>query len=167
MRLTTKKIAEVGLLTTLALILSYVESLFPIVFGIPGIKLGLPNMLVLLSLYCFGAKEALCLNLLRILLSGFMFGNLFSILYSLAGAGVSFCIMMLAKQLRLFPMKSVSILGGVSHNVGQLLMACILVEGFSTLAYLPVLLVSGLFTGLFNGILAEQIYTRKKHITQF
>lgn len=166
MQLQTKKIAMTGLFTSLALILSYVESLLPIVPGIPGVKLGLPNMLILLALYVYGWREALSVNVMRILLAGFLFGNMFSILYSLAGAIVSFLVMLAAKGLKFFPMKSVSILGGVFHNIGQLLVACILVEGLSVLAYLPVLLVSGLLTGLLNGVLAQQIQKRK-HVLPF
>lgn len=161
MQLQTKKIAVTGLLTALALILSYVESLVPMLPGIPGVKLGLPNMLILLALYTYGWREALSINVMRILLTGFLFGNMFTIVYSLAGAGVSFLAMLTAGKLAVFSMKSVSILGGVFHNIGQLFVACILVEGFSMLAYLPVLLVAGLLTGLLNGILAEQLYKRK------
>lgn len=99
-------------------------------------------------------------NVARIGLSGFLFGNMFSILYSLAGAGFSFAVMLLAQKSALFPMKAVSILGGVFHNIGQILVAAFLVSGMSVMAYLPVLLVAGVVTGLCNGILAEMIYKR-------
>ena len=93
-----KKTAYLGLFLALALICSYIESLIPFYFGIPGVKLGLTNIVVVMMLYCIGAKEALLVSLLRIVLAGFMFGNMFSILYSLAGGILSFLIMYLLKR---------------------------------------------------------------------
>ena len=94
-----KKTAYLGLFLALALICSYIESLIPFYFGIPGVKLGLTNIVVVMMLYCIGAKEALLVSLLRIVLAGFMFGNMFSILYSLAGGILSFLIMYLLKDI--------------------------------------------------------------------
>lgn len=156
----TRKTAVLGLLIALSLMFSYIESVIPVPLVVPGAKLGLPNTLILLVLYTYGAKEAVLVNAARIMLSGFLFGNMFGILYSLAGAGVSFAVMLLAKKSTLFPMKAVSILGGVFHNIGQILVAAFLVSGISVMAYLPVLLVAGVVTGLCNGILAEMIYKR-------
>jgi len=156
----TKKIAVLGLFIALSLIFSYVESIIPVPLLVPGAKLGLPNTLILLVLYVYGTREALIVNCARILLAGFMFGNMFSIVYSLAGAIFSFGIMLIAKKLKIFPMKAVSILGGVFHNIGQIIVAAFLVSGISVMAYLPVLLVAGVITGLCNGILAEIIYKR-------
>ncbi len=156
----TKKTAVLGVFIALSMIFSYIESMIPVPLVVPGAKLGLPNTLVLLVLYSYGAKEATLVNVSRIVLSGFMFGNMFSILYSLAGAGLSFAVMVFAKRSGLFPMKAVSILGGVFHNVGQILVAAFLVSGISVIAYLPLLLVAGVITGLCNGILAELIYKR-------
>lgn len=156
----TKKTAVLGLFIALSLIFSYIESVIPVPLIVPGAKLGLPNTLILLVLYVYGIREALAVNGARILLSGFLFGNLFSILYSFAGAAVSFVAMLLAKRAKIFPMKAVSILGGVFHNVGQIVVAAFLVSGVSVMAYLPLLLVAGVVTGLCNGILAEMIYKR-------
>lgn len=156
----TKKTAVLGLFAALSLIFSYIESILPVPLIVPGAKLGLPNTLILLVLYAYGWREALSVNFVRILLSGFMFGNMFSIVYSLAGAVFSFVVMILAKKAKIFPMKSVSILGGVFHNVGQMIVAVFLVSGLSVMAYLPVLLVAGVLTGLCNGVLAEIIYKR-------
>lgn len=156
----TKKTAVLGLFIALSLIFSYVESILPVPLIVPGAKIGLPNTLILLVLYAYGVREALTVNCARILLSGFMFGNMFSIVYSLAGAAVSFAVMLLAKKAKIFPMKTVSILGGVFHNVGQIMVASFLVSGISVMAYLPVLLVAGVVTGFCNGILAELIYKR-------
>ena len=156
----TKKTAVLGLFIALSLIFSYVESILPVPLIVPGAKLGLPNALILLVLYVYGMRGALVVNCARILLSGFMFGNMFSIVYSLAGAAFSFAVMLLAKKMKIFPMKTVSILGGVFHNIGQIIVAAFLVSGISVMAYLPVLLVAGVVTGLCNGILAELIYKR-------
>ena len=156
----TKKIAVLGLFIALSLIFSYIESVIPVPLVVPGAKLGLPNTLILLVLYTYGIREALSVNGARILLSGFLFGNLFSILYSFAGAAVSFVAMLLARRAKIFSMKAVSILGGVFHNVGQIVVAAFLVSGVSVMAYLPLLLVAGVVTGLCNGILAEMIYKR-------
>ena len=156
----TRKTAVLGLFIALSLIFSYIESVIPVPLIVPGAKLGLPNTLILLVLYSYGAREAMLVNGARIVLSGFMFGNMFSIIYSLAGAIISFIVMFLVKRVRLFPMKAVSILGGVFHNVGQIFVAVFLVSGISVMTYLPVLLVAGVVTGLCNGILAEMIYKR-------
>jgi len=156
----TRKTAVLGLFIALSLIFSYIESVIPVPLVVPGAKLGLPNTLILLVLYAYGAKEAMLVNGARIVLSGFMFGNLFSIVYSLAGALLSFAVMVLAKCFKVFPIKTVSILGGVFHNVGQIIVAAFLVSGISVMAYLPVLLIAGVVTGLCNGILAEIIYKR-------
>lgn len=160
MQLRTKKTAVLGLFIALSLIFSYIESVIPVPLIVPGAKLGLPNTLILLVLYAYGVKEAAVVNGARIFLSGFMFGNLFSIVYSLAGAICSFVVMLLAKRLNIFPMKAVSILGGVFHNIGQIIVAAFLVSGISVMTYLPVLLVAGVVTGLCNGVLSEIIYKR-------
>lgn len=156
----TKKTAVLGLFIALSLIFSYVESVIPVPLVVPGAKLGLPNTLILLLLYTYGVREAAIVNVTRICLSGFLFGNLFSILYSLAGAAVSFAVMLLVMRMQIFPMKAVSVLGGVFHNIGQIFVAVFLVSGMSVMAYLPILLVAGVVTGLCNGILAEMIYKR-------
>ena len=160
MQLRTRKTAVLGLLIALSLIFSYIESLIPVPLVVPGAKLGLPNALIVLVLYAYGGRDAMIVNGARILLSGFMFGNMFSIVYSLAGALFSFFVMVLAKKSNLFSIKAVSILGGVFHNVGQIIIAAFLVSGISVMAYLPFLLVAGVVTGLCNGILAETIYKR-------
>lgn len=157
-----KRTVELGFLLALALILSYVESLIPFTFGIPGIKLGLPNLIVVLLLYsgrspAAGAREALLVNGLRIVLSGFLFGNLYAILYALAGAAFSFTVMVIARRCRWFSMAGVSVLGSVFHNVGQIAVAMFVVETFAVVYYLPVLIVSGVVTGAVLGILGMEL----------
>ncbi len=151
-----RRTAELGLMLALALILSYVESMIPFSFGIPGIKLGLPNLIVLLLLYekpnTGGEREALLVNVLRIVLSGFLFSNLYTILYALAGAAFSFAAMALGRRTKRFSMIGVSVLGGVFHNVGQLLVAMAVVETLAVAYYVPFLIVAGTVTGAVLGI---------------
>lgn len=125
-----KKTAEMGLFLALALILSYVESLLPLSFGIPGVKLGLPNLIVVLLLYRGDARQAGLINFLRIMLSGFLFSNLYGIIYALAGAVFSLTAMLLGKRTGWFSIVGVSVLGGVLHNIGQILVAMMVVETF-------------------------------------
>lgn len=149
-----------GMFLAAALILGYVESLIPFFFGIPGMKLGLANLAVVLVLYGAGTKEAFLIDMLRIILGGFLFGNLYSILYSMAGGILSFFVMLLLKKTRQFGIAGVSIAGGVSHNIGQLAIAVLVVETKGLFYYMPPLLAAGTVTGLLIGILAEQILRR-------
>ena len=166
MRKKTQHLAQLGLLTSLALIAGYIELLIPIPVGIPGVKPGLANLMIVWALYAMGPLEALAVNGMRILLSGFLFGNLSMILYSLAGAFSSFVCMYLAKKSSRFSMIGVSIIGGVTHNAGQLLTAMMVLETKSLIYYGPVLLVAGLITGFLIGVLTEEVHKRvrlKKH----
>lgn len=149
-----------GVFLALALICSYVESLIPISFGIPGVKLGLTNIVVVLMLYCIGAKEALVVSVCRIVLAGFLFGNLFSILYSLAGGLLSFLIMWAVKRTGKLGILPVSVCGGIFHNIGQLAVAALVVENYNVFYYLPVLLLAGAATGLAIGVVAQELIIR-------
>lgn len=139
------------------MILAYLESLLPLNIGIPGVKLGLPNLVVVMLLYYYGCKEALFVNFMRILLSGFLFGSLFSILYALAGALCSFLAMLLLRRCGKFSVIGVSIGGGVFHNIGQLLIAVFVVETFAPLLYVPFLLISGAITGFLIGLVTMRV----------
>lgn len=160
-----RRTAELGFLLALALILSYVESLIPFSFGIPGIKLGLPNLIVLLLLYegmgndgaAAGGRAALLVNGLRIVLAGFLFSNLYAILYALAGAAFSFAAMYFGRRMRCFSMVGVSVLGGVFHNIGQLIVAMAVVETFAVAYYVPFLLAAGTVTGALLGFVGMQL----------
>ena len=149
-----------GVFLALALICSYVESLIPISFGLPGVKLGLTNIVVVLMLYCIGAKEALAVSVCRIVLAGFLFGNLFSILYSLAGGLLSFLIMWAVKRTGKLGILPVSVCGGIFHNIGQLAVAALVVENYNVFYYLPVLLLAGAATGLAIGVVAQELIIR-------
>lgn len=157
------KVAYFGVFTALALIFSYVETLIPISFGIPGVKLGLANLIVVIALYKLGLKEAYLLSVVRVLLAGFLFGNYFSIIYSLAGALLSLTVMAALKKAGGFSMIGVSIAGGVFHNIGQLFVAMLVVETFRVAYYVPVLLTAGLLTGCVIGILAQEMLRRLAH----
>lgn len=148
------QVAFSGLMLALTLVLSYVESLLPLTIGIPGVKLGLANLAVLLTLYASGWRMALGIDVLRVVLSGFLFGNFAAILYSMAGALVSFGAMVLLKRFR-FSMSTVSIAGGVFHNLGQLVVAVCVVENIHLFYYLPWLIVAGVITGALIGIVAR------------
>ncbi len=152
-----KKTALLGMLTSLALIAGYIETLIPLPVPIPGVKLGLGNLIILIVLKLYGVREGLLVNLLRILLSGFLFGSFSTILYSLAGGLFSFAVMALLIKWNCFSLTGISIAGGVCHNMGQLVLAILLLNTFSLLYYLPVLLISGLITGLVIGMGAEQV----------
>lgn len=154
------RVAVFGVFTALALIFSYVELLIPINFGIPGAKLGLANLVIIIVLYKTDWKEALLLSVVRIVLAGFLFGNLFGILYSLAGGILSLAVMALLKRSGAFSIIGVSMAGGVSHNVGQLIMAMLVVETYAVGYYLPVLLVAGLITGTLIGIAGREMLKR-------
>lgn len=155
-----KKTAVLGLCCAGAILLGYVESLIPVIFFVPGMKLGLANLAVVLSLYFLGSGEAASVQMIRILVVGFLFGNLFSIAFSLAGGLLSLGMMCLAKRYGGFTVYGVSITGAVAHNIGQICVAVILVENIRIIYYLPVLLLSGLVTGLLIGLLSDEMIQR-------
>ena len=156
----TRKIAYLGMLMALALVLSYVESLIPFAVGIPGVKLGLTNIVTVIMLYIAAPMETFLLCVFRAVLSGFMFGNAFSIIYSLAGCILSFIVMYLLKKSDKFSSVSISLVGGVCHNIGQIIVAAIVLSTYSVVYYIPVLLVAGCITGLVIGIVASQVLLR-------
>ena len=156
------RVAYFGVFTALALIFSYIETLIPVNFGIYGVKLGLANLIIVVALYKIGIGEAFLLSVVRVVLSGFLFGNYFSIIYSLAGGMLSLAVMSLLKRSGGFSVMGVSIAGGVFHNIGQLIVAMLVVETFSVIYYVPVLLTAGMLTGLVIGIAANGMLRRLK-----
>lgn len=155
-----KKTAYMGMMVSLAFVFSYIESLIPIPIGIPGIKLGLANLVAIVTLYTIGIKEAWAVSLIRILLTGFTFGNPASMIYSLAGGTLSILVMIGARKINIFSVTGVSVLGGVFHNVGQIVAAMFAVENAKLLYYLPVLILSGTVAGALIGILAAILIKR-------
>ena len=150
----TKKVAFLGLSIALSMILSFVESQIPALVAIPGIKVGLPNIAIVFLLYKFGWREAVIVNIVRVILSGMLFGNPISIIYSLCGATLSLLGMIILKKTNWFSPVAVSVVGGVLHNVGQILIAIFVTETAQLLYYLPVLLFSGTVAGVVIGIIA-------------
>ena len=146
-----------AMMIALAMIFSYVETMIPINFGIPGVKLGLANLVIVAAIYLFGGKQAFLISIVRIFLSGFMLGNLASIMYSLAGGLLSLAVMLLLKKTDKLSILAVSVMGGICHNIGQLIVAMLVVENLKLIFYVPVLLISGFLTGLLIGIVCRVI----------
>lgn len=159
-RMTGKQIAEYGLMVALAMVLSYVEYLIPFSFAVPGVKLGLANIVVVFALYRLGMTEALFISVIRVLLMTFMFGNAFALFYSLSGAVLSFAVMLLLLKTKRFSSIGVGIGGGVAHNIGQILCAMVLMGTKQIIYYLPVLFVSGTLAGIVIGVIAG-VLTRR------
>ncbi len=153
------KIAQYGLLTALALVLSYLESLIPPLW-VPGVKLGLPNLAVVFALYRLGWKDACAISLVRVVLVTLLFGNGAALAYSIAGAALSLSLMGLLKKTGKFSTVGVSVAGGVSHNAGQILVAMALLETSRLAWYLPVLWVSGTIAGVLIGIVSGVLVER-------
>ena len=155
-----QKVALYGVLIALAMVLSYVEMLIPLPVGIPGVKPGLANLVVFLALYMMTAREALLISRVRILLVSITFGNGSAFLYSMAGGILSFLVMWIFQKKDFLLPSGVSIAGGIAHNVGQLLMAAVILENGAVFTYFPVLLAAGCITGGIIGFLGEQIRKR-------
>jgi len=156
----TDRIAKYSLLIALAMIFSYLEAQIPAFFAVPGMKLGLTNVVVLTALYLMDAKSAIVINLLRIFLVSVMFGNGMSLAYSAAGGILSGIVMILLKRTGKFSIVTVSAAGGVCHNVGQILVAMALLETRALGWYLLILWFTGLAAGLAIGILGGMLVKR-------
>ena len=159
----TRKLVTLALLTTVAMMLSYVEAMLPSL-GVPGVKMGLANIVVIFALYRFGAKDAALISILRVLLNGLLFTNPSAVVYSLAGAVLSLLGMILLKRLDVFSSVGVSVAGGVMHNAGQILMAVILMGTAQIAYYLPVLVITGTVTGVLIGLVSALVINRVKKI---
>lgn len=153
------KVAQYGLLTALALVLSYLESLVPPLW-VPGVKLGLPNLAIVFALYRLGWKDACVISLVRVVLVALLFGNGAALAYSVAGAALSLTLMGLLKRTGKFSSVGVSVAGGVAHNAGQILVAMTMLETVRLAWYLPVLWISGTIAGVLIGIVAGELVKR-------
>lgn len=158
-----KKVALFGMMVALAFTLSYLESLIPFNFVVPGVKLGLANLVVVVALYIMKPSEALAIAVIRIFLAGLTFGNVYSLAYSLCGGLLSFGVMYLAKKTKLSVI-GVSMLGGVCHNIGQIIVAAAVTETIRIAYYLPVLLIAGLLTGFLMGVISRPVINRFEKI---
>ena len=152
-----RKTAFLGIFTALAMILSYIEMQIPSFIAIPGIKLGLPNIAIIVVLYKSGWKEAVSINLVRVILVSILFGTVLSLLYSLAGAMLSLAIMILLKKIDKCSTVMVSVTGGICHNIGQIAVACFVLKTAELVYYLPILLISGTISGVLIGLIGAQV----------
>ena len=155
--MSAKRIAKMSMLVALAINFSYIEFLIPINLGVPGIKLGLANLVIVIALYTMNTMDVWLISILRILILGFMFGSGMSIIYSIAGAVLSLIVMCIIKRIKGFSIVGVSIAGGVCHNIGQIVVAMLVVETTGILYYMPALLVAGVITGAIIGIISKRV----------
>lgn len=160
MKLRPRTISTVAMASTLALILSYIESLVPLSFAVPGIKMGLANIAIVFVLYRLGEKEAIAVSLIRLFWVAVLFGSFMTFLYSLAGAVLSMAVMIILKKSEKFSAVGVSVAGGITHNAGQIIAAVLLMETAQIAYYLPVLVVSGTVTGVIIGIVSALLINK-------
>ena len=153
----SSKIAQMGLMIALAFVLSYLESLLPIQLGIPGAKLGLANIVVLIAIVQIGEKEALFLTVARAVLSGLTFGSLYSMAYSLSGGVLSTILMSFMHKVKKFSIIGMSVAGGVSHNMGQLIIAMLVLKSLDLKYYSGFLTLCGILTGVLTGLVCKNV----------
>ena len=158
----TKKLTVMAMTTAVAMILSFVESQIPAFVAVPGVKIGLANIAVVFALYRLGWKEAVAISLVRVVLVSMLFGSIASLFYSLAGAVLSLTGMGLLKKTGKFTEIMISVTGGILHNIGQIGMACLILETAALRYYLPFLLISGIIAGIVVGILSAVMVQRIK-----
>lgn len=154
------RVAYLGLMAALAILCGYVEALLPVNFGIPGMKLGLSNIVIVFVLSRLSWREAVLVSAVRVLVIGFLFGNLFSIAYSLAGTLLSILVMSLLLKSRRFGLVGVSAAGGTAHNIGQIVVAFLVTPALPLLWYLPVLMLAGVATGVVIALAAGAVMRR-------
>lgn len=163
MRRDTKRIALCGILLSMMLVLGYVEHLIPVAAGVPGIKLGLSNGVLIFAVYMLGIPTAFLLMVLKVLLSGFLFGGVSAMMYAFAGGVLSVAAMAgLSKVKGLHPV-TVSMVGGVMHNVGQISLAMIILQSSNLMGYMAILMIAGLVSGALTGVCASMVMKHMKH----
>ncbi len=155
-----KRVATYGMMIALAMVLSFLESMLPAFVAVPGVKLGLTNLVVMVALYKMRPADAVIINIIRILLVGLTFGNAFSLVYSMAGGILSFLVMWILFKSERFSKIGVGAAGGVAHNIGQIIVAMIVMKTTGVAFYLPVLLISGVAAGVIIGILSGLVTSR-------
>lgn len=162
----TRRIAVCGVLTALAMVLSYVELQIPVMFAVPGLKVGLANIAIVAALYLIGNIGAIAIDIMRVIMISLLFGNALGFIYSLAGAVLSLLVMTLLKRTGRFAAITVSIAGAVSHNIGQILVAVFMTEISALYWYLIVLWFTGIVSGLAIGFLGYTVIRRVNKIMQ-
>ena len=158
--MTIRKISQYGMMVALALIMSYIEAQIPAFFAVPGMKLGLTNIVVVVSLYLLGSKSAMFINIVRIILVSLLFGNTMSLAFSFVGGMLSTLIMIILEKSGKFSTVGVSAAGGITHNIGQILVAIFLLNTSAITWYLPILWISGIISGVVIGIIAGIVTSR-------
>lgn len=153
-KIDTKKLATLSILISVAMILSYIESLVPPLVAVPGVKLGLSNIATVFALYTLGAPAAITVSVIRVLLSALLFGNFVSLIYSISGAALALAFMVLLRRVSVFSSVGVSVVGGVAHNAGQIIAACLVMENAAIAIYLPPLIISGTLAGVAIGVVS-------------
>ena len=149
--------AILGVIGAFAAILSYIEALISFGIFIPGAKLGLANVAVVIVMYIYGYKDAFLVNIVRIVVVGLLFSNMFSIIFSVAGATISYITMVILKKTDIFSPVGLSVAGGVAHNVGQIIIAIFIINSYSVINYLPILMLAGIICGFIIGIIALMV----------
>ena len=162
MKSSTRKLTRLALTVTFALILSYIESRIPTFVAIPGVKVGLANIVVIFVLYKFGIKEAIIISAMRVFLVSLLFGSPVSLIYSIAGAILSLTVMFFLKHLTPLREVAVSVCGGITHNISQIAVASIILETNVVVYYLPFLILSGTIAGIAVGVVAALLIKRVK-----
>ena len=158
----TKKLTTLAVTVSVAMILSFVESRIPAFVAIQGVKVGLANIAVIFALYKMGWREAIAVSIVRVFLVALLFGSAVSLAYSIAGAVISLSLMILLKKLGIFTEIAVSVVGGISHNIGQILVAFLIFDTDAVFYYLPFLMVSGVIAGIAVGIASALLIKRIK-----
>ena len=156
----TKRLTTLSALVAVAMIHSYVESLLPPLVAVPGVKVGFSNIATVVTLYILGAPSAVAVSIVRVLLSALLFGNAASLIYSLSGAVLALAFMLLLRRTQIFSELGVSIAGGVAHNAGQIIAACLVMENAGIVYYLPPLVVSGTLAGIAVGAASALLIKR-------
>ena len=164
-KLSTRQMVTLSAIIAVAMILSYIESMIPAFVAVPGVKMGLSNIATVFALYALGWPYAICVSVVRVFLSALLFGNFVSLIYSLSGAALALGLMILLKKLNKFSSIGVSVAGGVGHNAGQIIAACIVMKNAAISIYIIPLLISGTISGIVIGLIAGNLVERvKKYI---
>jgi heptaprenyl diphosphate synthase len=153
----SKNIAFFGIMSAAALALGYIEHLIPLPLPVPGVKLGLANIVVLVALYARSPREAFGVASAKVLLGGLLYGGVSGIIYGLSGSMLSLAAMLALKKTKCFSVAGVSVVGGVFHNIGQLCAAAVVVSNPGMFHYLPVMILSGTAAGLACGLCAARV----------
>lgn len=156
-------VALYGLLIALAMVLSFVETLIPVPIPVPGVKLGLANLVTVAGLYLIGIPGTISVTLIRIVLVGLSFGNPYSMVYGMSGSFLSLFVMAMLKKTGKFSLVGISVLGGIAHNIGQIIFASVIVQTPGVFYYLPFLIAAGCIAGALIGIVGGIITERLQH----